>query len=234
MATYKILVVDDDIKLGSVLKEYLSKYGHNVDHEFDSTKVMGLPNLESYDLAILDIMMPQLDGYELCKLIRSKSDLPILFLSARGETMDRIVGLEIGADDYLPKPFEPRELLARIESILRRSKKAEIPNKTMGIQKFGQLEVNPDKLSAKLGGTNLELTSNEFLALNLLIENQHKILSRDDILTFMQGHDSEVYGRAIDILISRIRQKLHDDPKEPKYIKTVRGQGYRFIGGELA
>jgi len=148
--------------------------------------------------------------------------------------MDRIVGLEIGADDYLPKPFEPRELLARIESILRRSKKAELPNKTMGIQKFGQLEVNPDKLSAKLDGTNLELTSNEFLALNLLIENQHKILSRDDILTFMQGHDSEVYGRAIDILISRIRQKLHDDPKEPKYIKTVRGQGYRFIGGELA
>lgn len=227
MKNYKVIIVDDDIKLGLVLKEYLETYGHSVDHHADSTTALDLIQKRDYSLVILDIMMPEVDGFELCKKIRAISQIPILFLSARGETTDKIIGLELGADDFLAKPFEPRELLARIDSIMRRFS-------SQGIQKknFGELSMDPNSLTATYQGTDLDLTSNEFLALNYLVSNKHKIVNRDEILTFMQGFDTEVYGRSIDILVSRIRQKLGDNSKNPKFIKTVRGQGYRFIGGE--
>lgn len=232
MTNFKILIIDDDPKLGNLLKDYLGSFHHEVDYLTDATKCIDQLVKKAYDLAILDIMMPDIDGFELCKEIRKTNDIPILFLSARGETTDKIIGLELGADDYLPKPFEPRELMARINSILRRNKKSSSNNSdTNGKLVLGDLELDEKSLTAKLASNDLDLTSNEFLALNYLAKNSDKIVSRDELLTFLQGFDTEVFGRSIDILVSRLRSKLNDDPKKPKFIKTIRGQGYRFIGG---
>lgn len=224
MKKQKLLVIDDDVRLSEALIAYLHKYSYETYHASHPSE--GLKAVGSFcpDLIILDIMMPDMDGLEVCREIRRDSEVPIIFLSARGETTDRIVGLEIGADDYLPKPFEPRELVARIESVLRR------PRATATIVGPG-LSLDEDSMTANLDGSKVDFTANEFQALSFLVKNKGRIVSRDDLLTFLQGIDSEVYGRAIDILISRIRQKLNDDAKESRFIKTIRGQGYRFIGG---
>ena len=223
MNSIKILLIDDDERLGDALKSYLEKYKHKV--EYANHPDLGIKMLKDLplDLIILDIMMPDKDGFEVCREIRSFSDIPIIFLSARGDITDRIVGLELGADDFLPKPFEPRELLARIESVQRRVQKNSIQS--------GGLELDNQAMEAHLNGKLLDLTSMEFEALYFLHKNRHQIVSRDDLLNDLQGMEVEVYGRAIDILISRIRQKLGEDSKNPQFIKTVRGQGYRFIGG---
>lgn len=225
MSSYQLTLIDDDIRLGTVLTEYLEKYGHSLTHFSKPNE--GLDNLKSSnpDLVILDIMMPIMDGLEVCREIRKFSDVPILFLSARGDTTDRIIGLEIGADDYLPKPFEPRELLARIDSIIRRCNRSNFE-----AQSASGLKLDVKTMEASLDGENLELTSMEFQALYFLYTNRQKIISRDDLLNHLQGMEVEVYGRAIDILISRLRQKLKEDPKAPNFIRTIRGQGYRFIG----
>lgn len=222
----KVLIIDDDEKLAEALRDYLNKYNYQVHcshHPKD-----GLLALHSFapHIIILDIMMPDIDGLSLCQEIRHQSDVPIIFLSARGDTTDRIVGLELGADDYMPKPFEPRELIARIESILRRHRP------TIAFT-GNNLEINEEAMTVNLKGVPLELTAAEFQALNYLYKNRSKIVSRDELLTFLQGMDSEVFGRAIDILISRLRQKLKDDPKEPQFIKTIRGMGYRYVGDTL-
>ncbi|MFK8138014.1 MAG: response regulator transcription factor [Bdellovibrionales bacterium] len=223
----KVLIVDDDIKLGNLMVEYLGQFAYEIQYVSDSQKAIESIHGFSPDFIILDVMMPSLDGFELCKQIRKFSNLPILFLSARSETIDKIIGLEIGADDYLPKPFEPRELLARIESILRRVKNHNIKHSI-----DSRLKIDSKSMLVVLDEEELDLTGNEFLALNYLWQHSNKIVSRDELISFIQGHDSEVYGRAIDILVSRVRQKLGDDPKEPKFIKTIRGLGYRFIGAE--
>jgi len=226
MSTYQLLLIDDDVRLGSVLVEYLNKYGHNLEHI--TTPDIGIDRVKNNppELIILDIMMPGKDGLEVCREIRKFSDVPILFLSARGDTTDRIIGLEIGGDDYLPKPFEPRELLARIDSIIRRSQKKPTKNNQNDVG----LILEPKSMEARLKGELLDLTSMEFEALYFLYLNRQKIVSRDDLLNHLQGMEVEVYGRAVDILISRLRQKLGEDPKNPNFIRTIRGQGYRYIG----
>ncbi|MBT4763161.1 MAG: response regulator transcription factor [Bdellovibrionaceae bacterium] len=223
MEAQKLFIIDDDVKLATVLAAYLSKFNFNVTHFADPNLGLEAVNTSPPQLIILDIMMPHKDGLQVCREIRQSSNIPIIFLSARGDTTDRIVGLELGADDYLAKPFEPRELVARIESILRRTPK----NETTPTD---PLFLNEDTMEAKLEGKLIDFTATEFQVLLYLYKNKNKIISRDELLTHLQGIDSEVYGRAIDILISRIRQKLNDTPQQGSFIKTVRSQGYRYIG----
>ncbi|MGH9383600.1 MAG: winged helix-turn-helix domain-containing protein [Vicinamibacterales bacterium] len=183
--------------------------------------------LDPPDIVILDVMLPDMDGFAVCRKVRESSGVPIIMLTARGDVADRIVGLELGADDYIPKPFEPREVLARMQAVLRRGT-------TVGPEdrvRVGALEVNWTTSSARLNGQLLSLTPAEFELLGLFVRNRGRVLSRDRIMDQTRGIDWEAYDRSIDVLVSRIRQKLGDDPKRPAFIRTMRGIGYRFIGG---
>jgi DNA-binding response OmpR family regulator len=225
--TPTILIIDDDEELNTLLTQYLGRYGYSV--AASTHPEQGLKKLKSAepDVLILDVMLPGMDGFELCRKVRMWSEVPILMLTARGDVMDRILGLEIGADDYLPKPFEPRELVARIQAVLRRRS---LPTRAE-LLRIGELEINKAALSGTLRGVPLELTSAEFSLLVLLVECRGRVLSREQLLDATRGVDFDSFDRSIDILVSRLRHKLNDDPREPKYIKTVWGRGYCFIGG---
>ena len=221
-----VLIIDDDKRLNQLLKDFLKDFGYDV---FTATHpAMGLKTLKraAPDLVILDIMLPDMDGFEVCRVIRQASNIPIIMLTARGEVTDKVVGLELGADDYLAKPFEPRELVARIQSVLRRSQK-QVDNQILA---FERLTIDLDKRIALLDGTSLDLTTNEFAALALLARNAGKVLNRDQILQELRGMDCDAFNRSVDIAVSRLRQKLKDNPKSPEFIKTVWGSGYIFIG----
>ena len=224
----KILIIDDDEKLNGLLTDYLSKMGFTV---LTSTlPSAGLEKLEEEtpDLVILDVMLPEMDGFEVCRTIRQSSSVPVVMLTARGEVMDRVVGLEIGADDYLPKPFEPRELVARIQAILRR-----IQTKSKsGLKTIGALCIDFHKYEVRVDDKLVHLTLNEFECLVLLVKNKGKVLNRDQIIEELRGIEWDAYNRSVDITMSRLRQKLGDDPKNPRFIKTIWGTGYLFIGGE--
>jgi DNA-binding response OmpR family regulator len=222
----KVLIIDDDPKLCRLLTEFLSGFGFTVHAAL--TPDEGFKKLRRHkpDMVVLDVMLPQMNGFDVCKKIRLDSNVPIIMLTARGEPMDRIVGLELGADDYLAKPFEPRELVARIQAVLRRSSRPEIARQ----RRFGRLTIDPNKRIAMLDQTKIELTTNEFTALWLLARHPGQVLDRDRILQELRGIDSDAFNRSVDITMSRIRQKLGDDPKSPTYIKTVWGTGYVFIG----
>ena len=218
-----ILLIDDDERLAPPLAEYFERFGltlSSTTHPAD-----GLERLthEDFELVILDVMLPDQDGFEVCKTIRKGNDIPIIMLTARGEVMDRVVGLELGADDYLSKPFEPRELVARVQNILRRRE----PQKESSSQvlQFDQLTINPSSESVTVNGSTVSLTNNEFQLLLLLASSPGTKFSRDDILNQLKGIDAELFSRAVDIQISRLRQKL----KPTDYIKTVWGAGYRFV-----
>ena len=220
-----ILIIDDDKKLNLLLEEYLSDFGFHVVSEVHP--VNGLKKLKklSPDMVILDIMLPDKNGFELCKTIRNESKVPIIMLTARGELMDKVVGLELGADDYIPKPFEPRELVARIQSVLRRSSRS----LDSDIQEFGSLTIDFKRQSAMMDDEPIPLTTNEFTALTLLSRSPGRVLDRDTILQELRGFDCDAFNRSVDITMSRLRQKLGDDPKSPRFIKTVWGAGYVFI-----
>ncbi len=221
-----ILIIDDDEKLNRLLTDFLSEFGFKTltaIHPEDGLKKL---KRKSPDLVILDVMLPGMDGFEVCKTIRRHSMVPIIMLTARGELMDKVVGLELGADDYLPKPFEPRELVARIHSVLRRAKKID---KTRP-QSFDRLEIDFPRHIVKIDGDIADLTTNEFAALALLAGNPGKVFNRDEILQELRGIDCDAFNRSVDITMSRLRQKLNDDPKAPAFIKTVWGTGYAFIG----
>jgi DNA-binding response OmpR family regulator len=222
----KILIIDDDEKLNKLLVSYLSKFNFHVDAMTHPENALLKLKSSQPDLIILDIMLPGMDGFEVCKRIRKDYTIPVIMLTARGDVTDRIVGLEIGADDYLPKPFEPRELVARIQSVIRRSRK----NEPGSITKIGDLEIDHDTHAVKIGGKEIELTTMEFELLSLFAKNPNIVLNRDVIYERIKGLDSETYDRSIDVMISRIRQKMNDDPKNPRYLKTVWGSGYKFIG----
>jgi len=226
--SWHILVIDDDEKLNQLLTDYLGQYDYQVSAAEHPQKGLQILNEKKPDMVILDIMLPDMDGFQVCREIRKTSDIPIIMLTARGEVMDRIVGLEIGADDYLPKPFEPRELLARIQTILRRS--TQKSEQSVNILNFNRLSIDFDRQVASLQGTDIELTTAEFRILALFAHNPLKVLDRDQILDAIRGIEWDVYNRSIDVLISRLRQKLNDNAKEPQYIKTVWGSGYMFIG----
>ncbi|MGD9486691.1 MAG: response regulator [Calditrichaceae bacterium] len=224
----KILVIDDDQKLNDLLSVYLSKFGYDVKteaHPFDGLRAI---KREQPDLIILDLMLPDMEGFEVCKMIRKEYTIPVIMLTARGDVTDRIVGLELGADDYVPKPFEPRELVARIQTVLRRSEgHINVATKTTG-----SLKIDFNKHLVELSGKPLDLTTAEYQILILFVQNSGKVLDRDQILENMRGLEWESYNRSVDVLISRLRQKLQDDPKNPEYIKTVWGAGYMFIGDD--
>jgi len=221
-----ILIIDDDSKLNQMLKEYLGDFGFNILTATHPDKGLEKIKKKSPDLIILDIMLPDMNGFEVCKTIRKTHDIPIIMLTARGELMDKVVGLELGADDYLPKPFEPRELVARIQSILRRTRPDDIPEHG----NFGRLKIDYGKQIALIDGRNVDLTTNEFTALSLLVKNTGKVLSRDQILDELRGMECEAFNRSVDITMSRLRNKLGDDPKNPSFIKTIWDAGYLFIG----
>lgn len=226
MMQQRIYVIDDDQKLNQLLIDYLENFGFKVDsftHPHDGIKRI---QHDPPDLIILDIMLPDMDGFEACKEIRKTSQVPIIMLTARGEVMDRIVGLELGADDYLPKPFEPRELVARIQSVLRRGKNP-VPQEKMII---GTLSIDFGRQQVLFNGEDLLLTTMEFELLSLFVRNMGRVLSRDQIMDTLRGMEWDAFDRSVDVLLSRLRQKLKDDPKNPQWIKTVWGAGYKFIG----
>jgi len=222
----RVLIIDDDQRLGALLTEYLGRFNFEVTTAAHPDAGLRALRSSDPDIVILDVMLPQMDGFAVCRRIRESSRVPIIMLTARGEVTDRIVGLELGADDYLSKPFEPRELVARIQAVLRRGAGA-----ADDVLKAGALEVDWTTRSARLDGRELDLTGAEFQLLGLLIRNKGRVLSRDRIMDETRGVDWDAYDRSIDVLVSRLRQKLGDDAKHPRFIRTIRGSGYRFIGG---
>jgi DNA-binding response OmpR family regulator len=222
-----VLIIDDDERLNGLLTEYLKRFGFAVTTA--THPEAGLRALKSgaADILILDVMLPEMDGFAVCRKVRESSRIPIIMLTARGEVTDRIVGLELGADDYLSKPFEPRELVARIQAVLRRGKPEEAPD----VIRSGPVEVNWTTRSARLQDAELELTGAEFELLGLFVRNRGRVLSRERIMDVTRGVDWDAYDRSIDVLVSRLRQKLGDDAKRPSFIRTIRGAGYTFIGG---
>lgn len=229
MAKYKIVVFEDNEKTINLLKNYLAQFDYDVIAY--TNPVEGLQKLKNDlpDIIILDIMMPEMDGFEVCKEVRKEYSIPIIMLTARGDVTDRIIGLELGADDYLPKPFEPRELLARIQTVLRRVSDQKIKREAI---RCGRLEIYTSKQQAFLDGNQLELTTYEFDLLHLFVQKQGRVLSREQIINDLKGIDWSAFDRSIDTLISRLRNKLGDDSKNPEFIKTVWGSGYKFIGYE--
>lgn len=222
-----ILIIDDDEKLNQLLTDYLGQFEFQVTTAVHPADGLKLISRIKPDLIILDIMLPDMDGFEVCKTIRKDNATPVIMLTARGDVTDRIVGLELGADDYLPKPFEPRELVARIQTVLRRQKNMS----DSAMRQFGDLLVDFDKQTVRLNGEPVDLTTMEFELLQYFLLNPGKVLSRDAIMDTLRGMDWEAFDRSIDVLLSRLRQKLKDDPKQPQWIRTIRGSGYKFIGG---
>ena len=219
----KALLIDDDQKLGDLLKNYLKSYDIDLSAINDPRNAIDTINHLDPDLLILDVMMPHINGFELCKMIREESDTPIIILSARGESDDKVKGIDLGADDYLSKPFEARELVARIHSLLRRTQK------DLAVRSDPIFEVDQQRLEVSLNGNVLDLTTKEFELMDLFIKNPGVIFTRDEIIKEIKGIDAHLFSRSIDILISRLRHKIEDDPKEPKLIKTIWGKGYMFI-----
>jgi len=217
----KLLIIDDDEKLAEPLKVYLQRFDFELESETRPLVALDRLKREAYDLIILDVMLPEIDGFETCRRIRQLGDIPIIMLTARGDVMDRVVGLEMGADDYLPKPFEPRELVARIQNVLKRSS----DQRRLEEYDLGDLIIDLGKKQVFKNGEHLDITSNEFALLTLLIQNQNKVFSRDEIMNALNGIDADVYSRAIDVLVSRLRHKL----QRPELIRTVRGTGYQFV-----
>jgi len=224
----RLLIIEDNQKITSLLKKYLEGYGYEVLIALEPQAGLAIFRDAHPDLIILDIMLPGMSGLEVCKRIRKDSEVPIIMLTARGEVNDRIVGLELGADDYMAKPFEPRELVARIEAVIRRTERN--TSSPQRIIRKGELELDLDKQMALLSGKNIDLTTKEFETLALLAQSPNRVWNRDQIMEKIRGIDWEAYDRSIDVLISRLRQKLGEDPKDPRYIKTVWGAGYKFIG----
>jgi DNA-binding response OmpR family regulator len=224
----RVLLIDDDEALGGLLTEYLDQFGFTVKAVTRPEDGLRAVQADPPDIVVLDVMMPGMDGFAVCRRLRESSRVPVVMLTARGGVMDRIVGLELGADDYLPKPFEPRELVARLQAVLRRGAARDADE----VVRLGRLEVDLGGHAARLDGKPLELTAAEIALLGLLVRNRRAALSRDRILEATRGLDWEAYDRSVDVLVSRLRQKLGDDPRNPTFIKTVRGLGYRFIGGD--
>ncbi|MFC1751317.1 response regulator transcription factor [Pseudomonadota bacterium] len=219
----RILLIDDDERLADLLGRFFERYDLELDSAVLPSEGLNKLAQEAFDLVILDVMLPEMDGFEVCKEIRKANDIPIIMLTARGEVMDRIVGLELGADDYLAKPFEPRELVARIHTVLKRLSSSNNNQETLN---FGSLSLDLQLQQAMLNNEELQLSSGEYQLLTLLATNPGKTFSRDEIMNNLRGTETEIYSRAIDILVSRLRQKL----KPAAFIKTIRGRGYCFVG----
>lgn len=228
----RILLIDDDEKLGELLKAYFQRFDMQLDNAVRPSEGLMKIQRDKPDLVILDGMLPEQDGFDVCRTIRKTSSIPVVMLTARGDVTDRIVGLEIGADDYLSKPFEPRELVVRIQNVLRRSRATEAEDdKDL---RFGSLHVDTERRTAELDGQTLDLTTMEYQLLVLFALNPGRTFNRDEILNELRGIDAQLFSRSVDILVSRLRQKLGDTSRQPRFIKTVWGTGYAFVGVEPA
>ena len=222
--TARVLLVEDDARLATMVTDYLGEAGFRVAVAATGKAATQAIGTEGFDLVILDLMLPDADGLDLCRSIRARSDIPMLMLTARGDPLDRVVGLELGADDYLPKPFEPRELLARLRAILRRRS---TPGSS-DVLRFGRLEIDKGARSVRLDGEERPLTGYQFTLLLTLAERAGRVLTRDALMDLMKGEKLEAFDRSVDVHISRIRAAIEDDPKKPKRVITVRGAGYVF------
>jgi two-component system phosphate regulon response regulator OmpR len=228
----KVLLVDDDERLLKLLREYLDDYGFQVLTLADGSSVLKSIRTEHPDIIILDIMLPKKDGLEVLKEIRMEFSLPVIMLTAKGEDADRIVGLELGADDYLPKPFNPRELLARIKAVLRRFSpwdKSEAEKDASLIIEAGGLVLNKAKHTLLVDDKETDLSSTEYKILEVLMEHPNRVLSRDELMNRARGRDFMAFDRSIDVHISKLRAKIEPQPNSSKRIKTVWGTGYMFV-----
>ncbi len=225
-----ILVIDDDRKLCGLIRDYLDPLGFEVTARHTGPEGLSEVEAEEYHAVILDVMMPGMDGFEVLRNIRKKTDVPVLMLTAMGDEPDRIVGLEMGADDYLPKTFSTRELLARLRAVMRRSVSNHAPADEMPPDlKAGELHMNEATHTVALGDQPLELTAIEFALLASLLRSKGRVKSREQLLEEVADRDFEVFDRSVDVHVSALRKKLGDDPKNPRYIRTIRGVGYQLI-----
>ena len=220
----RILMIDDDARLAGMVLDYLGGAGFRLTIAGTAREGEALLKRESFDAVILDLMLPDGDGLDVCRRLRGTTDVPILMLTARGEPMDRVIGLEVGADDYLAKPFEPRELQARLRAILRRRGAPQRPE----ILRFGRLEIDKGARSVRVDGEERAITSYQFAILLALAERAGRVLSRDALMDLLKGEKLEAFDRSVDVHISRIRAAIEDDPKKPRRILTIRGAGYVF------
>lgn len=230
MANKKVLVVDDDVKIVELVKLYLNRDGYNVVNAYDGKEALRLARESHPDLIVLDIMLPGMDGLEICRLLRNESSVPIILLTAKTTEQDRIVGLDLGADDYVTKPFSPKELAARVRAVLRRSLDESLD---LGPEelKFGDLTVNFPKHEAYLNTKALNLTPVEFKLLGVFTREPNRVFSRGQLIEKVLGFDFDGFDRTIDVHILNLRRKLEPDASHPKFIKTVYGSGYKFTGG---
>ena len=230
----RILLIDDDAQLGPPLAAYFRRFDLDLQQALRPSEGLARLREGGFEAAILDVMLPEMDGFELCRTIRRDSDIPIVMLTARGEVMDRVVGLELGADDYLPKPFEPRELVARLQTVLRRQRApaaaAPAPAAPPELLRFDGLVIDTARRSVERQGEAVALTGTEYELLLLLAREPGRVMSRDDLLNKLRGHEAELYSRAVDIVVSRLRKKL--EPLEA--IKTLRNAGYALALPRLA
>ena len=222
--TDRILIIEDDTRLAEMLRDYLGAAGFRVDRAAHGHGGLALQARDNFDAIILDLMLPDMDGLDVCRMIRARGTVPILMLTARGDAMDRVIGLEIGADDYLPKPFEPRELLARLRAILRRGRVGGKPD----VLRFGRLEIDRGAREVRLDGTVKLLTGHQFALLLALAEHAGRVMSRETLMDIVKAEPLDAFDRSIDVHISRIRAAIEDQAKRPRRVVTVRGAGYVF------
>ena len=222
--TDRILLIEDDKRLAEMVMSYLGAFGFSVTAAHSGGTGISLYRRERFDALILDLMLPDMDGLDVCRQIRADGQARILMLTARGDAMDRIIGLEMGADDYLAKPFEPRELLARLRSILRRSK----GEQKLEVLRFGRLEIDTAARQVRLDGEARNLTSHQFALLSALAQHAGRVMSREALMDLLKNERLEPFDRSIDVHVSRIRAAIEDDPKKPRRVITVRGAGYVF------
>jgi DNA-binding response OmpR family regulator len=220
----RVLLIEDDTRLAEMVSEYLGGAGFEVSQVASGASALERLARQPYDALVLDLTLPDMDGLEVCRRLRVRWNTPVLMLTARGEPMDRVVGLELGADDYLPKPFEPRELLARLRALLRR---ANAPAQARSLR-FGRLEIDRDARVVRVDGADKPLTSLQYELLLVFAQNAGRVLSRDALMDLAKGQPLEAFDRSIDVHVSRIRAAIEDDPRKPRRLITVRGAGYVF------
>jgi two-component system response regulator ResD len=228
MAAAKILVVDDEVKIRELVKAYLQKEGFAVDEAGNGHEALEKYNSNSYDTVIMDLMMPGMDGLELCRQLRKTSDVPVIMLTAKGDEIDRILGLELGADDYMVKPFSPRELVARVKAVLRRARKGDFTGKVVPVIEAGDLRINEETREVTVGGEPLGLTPKEYELLLCLARRPGRVFSREQLLEQVWGYDFFGEARTVDTHITRLREKIARVRGERQYIATVWGIGYKF------
>jgi len=221
-----ILIIDDDAEMTSLLSEFLTDHKYSVQVYHNPLEALEFLQKNSVDLVLLDIMMPEMDGLNVLRKIREHSEVPVMMLTAKGDVSDKVVGLELGADDYLPKPFEPQELIARVQSILRRVK---FSNSMVDVVEFDSLIVDKVKEEVVLDGEVVHLSTSEFEALTLFIDNNNEVLDREFLVENLRGIQWQTFDRSVDVLVSRLRNKLGETPNKTRFLKTIHGVGYKFV-----